>query len=129
MTEEPHAADREPAPASYVPGLRLRAVRFIDESTLELDFEGIDAPDETFRLTRSNDNPPGIWIYNFDQHFSGRYRGVPGVRAGTGLERLASYFFAARRSELPVGKSHEQLSAEIRSALAERWARDHPADQ
>ncbi|HEX8008472.1 MAG TPA: hypothetical protein VF482_18830 [Trebonia sp.] len=129
MTEEPHAADREPAPVSYVPGLRLRAVRFIDESTLEFDFEGVDVPDETFRLTRSNDNSLGIWVYNFDQYFSGRYRSVPGVRAGTGLERLASYFFAARRSELPVGTSYEQLEEEIRSALAERWAQHHPADQ
>lgn len=104
-------------------------MRFIDERTLDLDFEGIDAPDETFRLTRSNDNSLGIWVYNFDQHFSKRYRSAPGVRAGAGLERLASCFFAARRSELPVGTSYEQLSAEIRSAVAERWAKDHPAGQ
>ena len=121
--------DREPEPVSYSPGLRLRAIRFIDENTLEYEFEGIDAADETFQLVRSNDNRLGIWIYNFGQDFDKRYRGVPFVFAGAGLERLGSYFFAARYSELPVGASYEQLKAELRDALAERWRQDRPEDR
>lgn len=119
-------AEYEPDPVSYVPGLRLRAVRFIDENTLEYDFEGIDTADETFRMSRSNDNRLGIWVYNFDQDFGARYRAVPGVRAGAGLERLGAYFFAARCSELPVGSSYERLRAEIQAEFARRWYQARP---
>ena len=52
-------ADGGPEPVSYIPGLRLRAIRFIDENALEFDFEGIDAPDEAFVLTRRSDNGAG----------------------------------------------------------------------
>ena len=79
LPEEPHMVSREPQPVSYSPGLRLRAIRFIDENTLEYDFEGIDAADEMFQLARSNDNRLGIWVYNFEQDFARRYRGVPAV--------------------------------------------------
>lgn len=119
-------AEHDPEPVSYAPGLRLRAVRFIDDNTLEYDFEGVDAADETFRLTRSKVNRLGIWLYNFDRNFAARYRAVPGVHGGTGLERLGAYFFAARRSELPVGKSWERLKKEIQATLAERWRQIHP---
>lgn len=123
-------AEHEPEPVSHVPGLRLRALRFVDDDTLEYDFEGIDAADETFRMSRSNDNRLGIWVYNFDQDFAARYRAVPSVRAGGGLERLGAYFFAARASELPAGASYERLKTEIQEALAARWHQvrpDHPA--
>ena len=48
------------------------------------------------------------------------------VSAGAGLKPLVWRFFAARRSELPVGSSYDQLSADVRPALAERWHDDHP---
>lgn len=128
LVKELRVTEHDPEPVSYVPGLRLRAVRFVDDNTLEYDFEGIDAADETFRLTRSKVDRLGIWLYNFDQDFVARYRAVPGVYGGTGLERLGAYFFAVRRSELPVGRSWERLKREIQARLAERWRQIHPDD-
>ncbi|HEX7160974.1 MAG TPA: hypothetical protein VF223_07025 [Trebonia sp.] len=118
-------ADYEPDPVSYCPGLRLRAIRFVDENTLEYDFEGVEVEDETFRLSRSWVNGPGIWLYNWDRDFENRYRGML-LHPGAGLERLGSYFFAARRSELPAGASYERCREESQAEAAERWRQDHP---
>lgn len=107
-------------PESFDPGLRLRAMRVLDDDAVEFDFEGINAPDERFVAKRSWHR--GLELWNLDERFQNRYRAVPGPRAGSGLEALGALFLRVRGGELPVGSAYEALAADVRARAAARFA-------
>ena len=62
---------------TYQLGLRLRGLRFLSDSEIEMDFEGIGTTDRTF-VANSLSGP--IAGFTFDAEFSRLYRSVPYYR-------------------------------------------------
>lgn len=103
---------------TYRPGLRLRSLRFLSDTEIELDFEGIETPDRTFVASRSEGPIPGV---NFDGEFSRLYRGIPYVSVGHSFNPLIGQMFVARHDELPADEAWERVRDESEKTLAERW--------
>lgn len=112
--------DFEKQENTYRPGLRLRSLRFITDDEIELDFEGIDAPDATFRASREWVTGLG-WLHNFDEDFGRLYRGVPLLTAGMGVNAVIRGAWIARADELPTGESWQREFDAGKAELARRW--------
>ena len=69
----------------YRPGLRFRGLRFVSDDEIELDFEGLDTGDRSFRARRSEHG--GIPLWTYDEEFRRLYSGVPCLTAGSSLKK------------------------------------------
>ncbi len=116
----------KPAESTLRPALRLRSLRFITDDEIELDFEGLDAPDATFRATRTWLEDIGIWLYNFDEAFDRLYRGVPIFQAGHSANSAITGAWAARDDVLPTGASYDRKYTAARAEVERRWKESHP---
>ena len=119
--------DFEKQENTFRPGLRLRSLRFISDDELELDFEGLDAPDATFRATRTWLEDSGSWLYNVDEDFSRLYRGVPLLTAGLAVNAAIRGAWMARADELPTGESWDHEFAAAQTELERRSKEPQPA--
>jgi hypothetical protein len=118
--------DYEQGEYEYRPGLRLRGTRFISDTEIELDFEGLDTADRTFRAQRREHG--GIPVVTFDDDFCHLYRGIPCLNVGDGLNTLISRLFAARRDQLPADSEWSRVMEGCQSQVAARWNATHDSD-
>ncbi|MBO0822339.1 MAG: hypothetical protein J2P27_00600 [Actinobacteria bacterium] len=110
----------------YRPGLRLRGTRFISDTEIELDFEGLDTVDRTFRAQR--DEHGGIPVFTFDDDFCHLYRGIPCLTMGEELNTLVSRLFAARRDQLPADSEWHRAMEDCQAQVAARWNATHDSE-
>jgi hypothetical protein len=108
--------DYEQIEHQYRPGLRLRVIRFVSDTEIELDFEGLDTADRTFRVQRSEH--AGIALITFDDDFCHLYRGIPCLTVGEGLTTLVRGLFAARRDEMPADSEWSRVMQDCQAQVA-----------
>jgi hypothetical protein len=103
----------------YRPGLRLRGARFLSDSEIELDFEGLGTPDRVFVARRAAES---AGLITFDAPFSQLYRGIPCLSAGDSLIPLVSQMFVARGDELPADAAWQRAFDDCKERVAARSA-------
>lgn len=112
------AEDHELCEHEYRPGLRLRGTRFISDTEIELNFEGLGTADCTFRAQRGEHG--GIPA-SPNGDFCRLYRDVLCLTVGAGLNALAGRLFAARRDQLPAGSEWSRMMEDCQAQVGARW--------
>jgi hypothetical protein len=99
----------------YAQGLKLRSLTILDDDEIELAYEGVGVDDESFRIKLFEGG------FDFDEEFSLRYSQVPGPVFGSMIASLIGRAVAARKDELPVGESYDQMIQQARDSASSKW--------
>jgi len=105
----------------YRPGLQFRGMRFVTDTVIELDFEGLGTADRTFQAELVGVGDGKFSVMQMDDEFSRLYRGVPCLSVGHSLNPMLMQAFNVRRDQLPADSEWERVNAECRERVTRAW--------